>query len=121
MRPDTSGERMTRNIPSNLSGLRMLGWTQEVPDFLMPVQPVQPVQPKIKAGRKEASLPLHAVDRRRLNARNKICQKGWAGRPSWTQPITVGMSHVQRRIGRLDGLMLRLDIKYLAYRFLRYF
>jgi hypothetical protein len=30
----------------------MLGWTQEVPDFAVPVQAAQPVQPEFKKDRK---------------------------------------------------------------------
>ena len=45
--------RLWLSRASNLSRLFVLGWTQEVPDFAVPVQPVQPVQPKIKTGGKE--------------------------------------------------------------------
>jgi len=82
---------------SSPSRLRKIGWTQEALIFTVPVQAVQPVQPKIKTGRKEAPLPLRAKDSRRPYARYKICQKGRTGGPRWTEPITVGISHVQRR------------------------
>ena len=64
---------------------------------------------KSKLVERSFSAALRAEDRRRLKAHYKICQKGRTRWPRWTDPITAGISRVHPRIGRLDGVRLRLD------------
>src|SRR5947199_2468564 len=106
-RPSRDAGESGLSRPSTVSTVRMLGWTQEVPDFPAPVQAVQPVQPKLKVVEKEA-LPTPAVEGPLpLHSYYRFAKKGGhVGHVGPTQQRWAFRTS-NRRIGRLDEVGLR--------------